>query len=172
MALCSSILRLDGVLSVPLLQVRSRPKLNFPANTNERSTTWVAEVFYAAIPIGTPPPSSDTATRAGSLALLLFAIVAFLSGSFLPWLSTLGRKPFIARLSHTSRKARAFRGSLCLLTPRNFWTMGLAMYALCMIGTFWVKSVHGAMVIIALLGVPWAINCWVRLLFCCSPPQD
>jgi solute carrier family 45 protein 1/2/4 len=127
------------------------------------STTYVAEVLFASIPEGTPPPSADTATRAGSLALLLFAIVAFISGSFLPWLSTLGRQPMIVNLSKTSPLGRWTRRALSVLTPRNFWTAGLAMYAVCIFGTFWVESVQGAMVVIAFLGVPWAVNCWVSL---------
>ena len=54
------------------------------------------------------------------------------------------------------------------MTPRNFWGAGLSIYAALMGATFWVSSVQGAMVIVALLGVPWAVNCWVRCFSLCS----
>ena len=50
------------------------------------------------------------------------------------------------------------------MTPRNFWGVGLAVYAGLMGATFWVNTVGAAMIIVALLGIPWAVNCWVRTL--------
>lgn len=41
------------------------------------------------------------------------------------------------------------------------WTVALAWYAACMVATFWATSVRGATAVVALVGVPWAITCWV-----------
>lgn len=124
-------------------------------------------MYFASVPAGTTPPTADTATRAGSLALLNFAIVAFISGSILPYLSTIGRRDFIKNLSSTSNPKTTFyiKRFLSYLTPRNFWTFALVMYALLMLVTFFVSTVNGAMCIIAALGVPWAVNCWVSYYF-------
>ncbi|KAK4699609.1 hypothetical protein P7C70_g6655, partial [Phenoliferia sp. Uapishka_3] len=126
------------------------------------STTWVAEVLYLSLPPSSPPPSADTATRAGSLALLLFAIVSLISGSFLPFLSTILMRPSIARrVSTTSTRGRFIRRALSKCSPRNLWTFGLGLWSAGMVSTFWVSTVEQAMVVIAMLGVCWAISCWV-----------
>lgn len=44
---------------------------------------------------------------------------------------------------------------------RNFWTLGLVWHAVGMAATFWVRSVEGAMTLVAFLGVSWAVACWV-----------
>ncbi|KAM0786252.1 hypothetical protein ACM66B_007051 [Microbotryomycetes sp. NB124-2] len=126
------------------------------------STSYVTEVLYSTIPPRQELPSADTATRAGSRALLLYAIVALCSGAFLPWLTTLGNKRLInSAFSRTTRKGRFVRTVLTLLTPRNFWSFGLLLYFVGMCVTFFVKDVAGATAVIAFLGIPWAINCWV-----------
>lgn len=128
------------------------------------STTYVAETLYSSLPPSAPLPSPDAATRAGSLALLLYALVALAAGALLPFLCTLGRRPIVDRwISRTSRGGRATRWVMAECTPRNCWTAGLVTYAVGMVGTFWVSDVRGAMVVIAWLGVPWAVNCWVSL---------
>ncbi|GAA5900708.1 hypothetical protein JCM8208_004587 [Rhodotorula glutinis] len=121
------------------------------------STTYVAEALYASIPRGTPPPSADTATRTGSFALLIYALVSLAAGTFIPYLTTLAD----SFPSLPSRIGPVGRWLLSELTPRNMWTVALAWYAACMVATFWATSVRGATAIVALVGVPWAITCWV-----------
>ncbi|GAA6055261.1 hypothetical protein JCM3770_001513 [Rhodotorula araucariae] len=121
------------------------------------STTYVAEAFYASLPRDTPPPSADTATRAGSFALLIYAVVSLAAGAVLPYLTTLA----YSFPSLPSRVGPVGRWILSEMTPRNAWTLGLAWYAGCMLATFWTSGLRGATVIVALAGVPWAITCWV-----------
>ncbi|KAK4046957.1 hypothetical protein OIO90_006375 [Microbotryomycetes sp. JL221] len=126
------------------------------------STSYVTEVLYSTIPPDQDLPSTDTATRAGSLALLLYAIVAFSAGTILPLLTTLGYRPLInRRISRHSTKGRFLRRLLTLLSLRNMWTMGLLMFSFGILMTFWVRDVRGATFVIAFLGVPWAINSWI-----------
>ncbi|GAA5856947.1 hypothetical protein JCM9279_005025 [Rhodotorula babjevae] len=121
------------------------------------STTYVAEALYASVPRGTPPPSADTATRTGSFALLIYALVSLAAGTFIPYLTTLAE----SFPSLPSRVGPVGRWVLSELTPRNMWTVALAWYAACMVATFWATSVRGATAVVALVGVPWAITCWV-----------
>ncbi|GAA6018292.1 hypothetical protein JCM10207_000793 [Rhodosporidiobolus poonsookiae] len=122
------------------------------------STTYISETLYASLPPSSPPPSADDATRLGSLALLLYALVSLAAGALLPALTTLGTSfPSLPR-----RVGPAGRTVLAALTPRNMWTAGLGMYAAGMVATFWVgRSTARAMAVVAAMGVPWAITCWV-----------
>lgn len=130
------------------------------------STTYVSETLFTSLPLSSsPPPSPDTATRAGSLALLLYALVALLAGALLPWISTLGRKGWVDRIvSRRSRVGKGVRRLLASASPRNFWTIALGLYAIGMVGTFFVRGVKGAMVVVAFCGVPWAVTCWVSFV--------
>ena len=44
---------------------------------------------------------------------------------------------------------------------RNIWTGGLLLFGLLMLSTFFVRTVWQATVVISLVGVSWAIACWV-----------
>lgn len=46
-------------------------------------------------------------------------------------------------------------------TPRNIWTASHIFFAIVMAGTFLVKTTQQATAVIALLGLSWAITCWV-----------
>ncbi|GAA5891715.1 hypothetical protein JCM8208_007381 [Rhodotorula glutinis] len=121
------------------------------------ATTYVAEAVSAAVPPGSPPPSADTATRAGSFALLLYALVALAAGIFFPHLPTLATT-FPALPRHAGHVGRRV---LCALSMRNLWTLSLAWYALCMSATFCFGSVRATTWIVALAGLSWAVTCWV-----------
>ncbi|EGU11389.1 hypothetical protein RTG_02544 [Rhodotorula toruloides ATCC 204091] len=121
------------------------------------STTYVSETLYASLPPSTPPPSSDSATRLGSLGLLLYALVSLLTGTLLPFLTSL----CTTYPSLPSRLPRWARVALSNLSPRACWVAGLVWFAVVMEGTFFVSGTKGAMAVVALAGVPWAINCWV-----------
>lgn len=44
---------------------------------------------------------------------------------------------------------------------RNIWTAGLVLFGLIMGSTFFIRTVWQATVAIALVGICWAIACWV-----------
>ncbi|GAA5963168.1 hypothetical protein JCM21900_002938 [Sporobolomyces salmonicolor] len=125
------------------------------------ATTYVAEALYSSLPPDAPTPSPDTATRAGSFALLIYALVSLAAGAFIPYLTTLGDQPFFQRLSYTSRSGRMTRLILSSITPSNCWTFGLWTYAVGIVGTFFASGPKGATAVVAFLGIPWAITCWV-----------
>ncbi|WWC87557.1 uncharacterized protein L201_002447 [Kwoniella dendrophila CBS 6074] len=154
------------------------------------STTYVAEVMTHEIG---HTPDTDTATRAGSLALLIYSFVAIIAGTLLPYLAARDRrllKPVsekirdgelsaddsededdieIARIREMVRewKAEAARAGRPLRLPtmpfmlRNIWTAGLLLFGVLMGSTFFITKVWQATVMIALVGICWAIACWV-----------
>ncbi|GFZ42873.1 hypothetical protein JCM24511_00591 [Saitozyma sp. JCM 24511] len=151
------------------------------------STTYVAEVM--AHELG-HEPDIDKATRAGSLALLIYSFVAIIAGTLLPYLNARDRrllKPTtekrdediddsdeeedaeLERIRDMVRqwKAEASRAGRPLKLPtmpfmlRNIWTAGLVLFALIMFSTFFIHKVWQATVAIALVGICWAIACWV-----------
>ncbi|GAA5931015.1 uncharacterized protein JCM15063_002521 [Sporobolomyces koalae] len=126
------------------------------------ASTYVAETLYSSIPENEPLPSPDDATRAGSLALLLYALVSLFVGTFLPYLTTLGNMSSLTRhLSFSTKFGRVSRWILSLVTPKNCWTAGLWSYVLGTVGTFFVTGPKGAMAFVAFQGISWAITCWV-----------
>jgi solute carrier family 45 protein 1/2/4 len=66
-----------------------------------------------------------------------------------------------------SWKAEAARMGRPLHLPRmpfmlrNIWTGGLLLFGLLMMSTFFVNTVFQATVVISLVGISWAIACWV-----------
>ncbi|KAI9288388.1 major facilitator superfamily domain-containing protein [Umbelopsis sp. AD052] len=103
------------------------------------STTWVSSIYFQTHP---DKDSSDWASgaRAGSFALLCYAIVAVISGIFLPALTT-----------HSIRN----------VTLKNVWTFSLLVFSITMISTHFVSTVGGATIILSLLGLSWACIMWI-----------
>jgi hypothetical protein len=103
------------------------------------STTWVSSLYFLTHP---DKDSSDWASgaRAGSFALLCYAIVAVISGIFLPALTT-----------HSIRN----------VTLKNVWTFSLLVFSITMISTHFVSTVSGATIILSLLGLSWACIMWI-----------
>ncbi|RXK42648.1 solute carrier family 45, member 1/2/4 [Tremella mesenterica] len=147
------------------------------------STTYVAEVM--AHEIGREP-DIDKATRAGSLALLIYSFVAIGAGTLLPYLNARDRrllKPPTEKIeddedeedeemdriremvrqwkAEAAREGRPLRLPTMPFMLRNIWTAGLLLFAILMGLTFFVSTVWQATVLISLVGICWAIACWV-----------
>jgi solute carrier family 45 protein 1/2/4 len=110
--------------------------------------------------------------------------VAIVAGTVLPWLNQLDQRLLaadspvddddnedeeLARVRELVRqwKAEAAREGRPLKLPampfmlRNIWTASLALFALVMLATFWIRTVWQATVAISFLGVSWACAVWV-----------
>jgi len=103
------------------------------------STTWVSSIYYQTHP---DQDSTDwtKGARAGSFALLCYAVVSVISGVTLPTLTT---------------------HSIPHITLKNVWTFSLLVFSFTMLLTQFVTSVTGATVILALLGISWACIMWI-----------
>lgn len=121
------------------------------------STTYIGQTLVLTTPRDQPPPSTDDATRLGSLALLFYAVIALVSGGLLPLLPSLATDhPALLRIPYSLRLLLFSH-----LNLRTIWTASLLWFSACMFSTFYVSQVDGAMAIVALSGISWAVACWV-----------
>jgi solute carrier family 45 protein 1/2/4 len=127
----------------------------------------------------------EEGTRRGSVALLLFAIVTLTSSILLPFLvpptfklveaiedRNLLRLGSSSGLSRTSKAQSLFsriqttstnflnRLQIPSLTLRKTWLYSHIIFAILMWATLLARSVTLATILIALVGVPWAVTMW------------
>ncbi|KAL0949413.1 hypothetical protein HGRIS_009474 [Hohenbuehelia grisea] len=148
---------------------------------------WFPFLFYATTYIGqimayelNKEPNSEVATRKGEFALLLFSIVSVAAGTVLPHLASRDRRLMqhkgdvdedaeLTRIRNTVRewRAEAARKGKPLRLPvmpfllRNIWTGALVLFTLLTFCTGFVTTVTQATVLISLIGICWAVACWV-----------
>ncbi|KAK7710936.1 hypothetical protein SLS57_008252 [Botryosphaeria dothidea] len=128
----------------------------------------------------------EKGTRMGTLALFIFAITTFLASVFLPIIVAPTYKPptpepttpltptasmsgsgyFALKKQNSSKKNWNLHLSILdhlqikWLTLRRAWLLSHIVFAVLTWSTFFVRSTTGATIIIALIGVPWAITNW------------
>ncbi|KAI7849215.1 major facilitator superfamily domain-containing protein [Circinella umbellata] len=106
------------------------------------STTWVSDLYFVSHPRDSPD-SWAKGTRAGSFALLMYAIVSVVSGVILPWL--VAHKPCC--------------GSF--FTMKNIFTVGNFLFAICMLSTILISNVVIATLVVAIIGISWGVVLWI-----------
>ncbi|KAG1457148.1 hypothetical protein G6F46_007409 [Rhizopus delemar] len=104
------------------------------------STQWVSDIYFATHP--SAPEKRDWAegTRAGSFALLCYSVISVLAGLIIP--------PLAVR----------FKKVLGIL---NIYTLSHLTVATALLSSWFVRSVFSATVILAIMGIPWAIVLWI-----------
>ncbi|KAI5123444.1 hypothetical protein M0805_006149 [Coniferiporia weirii] len=148
---------------------------------------WFPFLFYATTYVGQvmaketgKEPDSETATRMGYLGLLWFSIVAVIAGTLLPSLARRDQRLLahdgdeeedaeLTRLQDTVRewRADAARKGKPLKLPRmpfmlrNIWTAAMLLFTVLTFLTFFVSTVVQAIVVVSLVGICWAVACWV-----------
>ncbi|CCU98822.1 unnamed protein product [Malassezia sympodialis ATCC 42132] len=105
-------------------------------------TTYVLEMAHHAT-----KHQKEDYEKSASFAMLLFALLALVSGSVLPTLSLAG----------TQDAAPRTHG----LTLRTLWTCGALLQGLILLGTFFVHTRAQAMLLLVLMGAPWSVWMWV-----------
>jgi solute carrier family 45, member 1/2/4 len=108
----------------------------------------------------------EKATRVGTFALLIYAIVSLSTNLFLPFLVAPSYdQPSLS--SRSSQKSYSTRTSRLLdklvipwLTLRRAWLIAHCIFAVCMFSTLLVRSIGGATAIIGIVGIPWALTLW------------
>lgn len=104
------------------------------------STTWVSDIYFVSNPME-DPDSWARGTRAGSFALLCYAVVSVVAGIILPWLT----------------ETEHFKG----ITVKNVYTASIVLFSVSLLLTFFVETVLQATIIVAIIGIPWAVVLWV-----------
>ncbi|KAJ7180236.1 major facilitator superfamily domain-containing protein [Mycena crocata] len=147
---------------------------------------WFPFLFYATTYMGQimaqelgEEPDSDLATRKGEFAMLLYSIVAVVSGIILPHLANRDRRLMahqgddnedaeLTRIRNTVRqwRAEAARQGRPLRLPvmpfllRNIWTGALVLFTVLTMSTFFIHTVVQATVFISLIGICWSVAMW------------
>ncbi|KAI9466869.1 MFS general substrate transporter [Lactarius psammicola] len=148
---------------------------------------WFPFLFYSTTYIGQimaqqydREPDKDLATRTGALAMLIHSIVAVAAGTILPYLARRDVRLLaqnddededaeLTRLRDTVRRwqAEATRKGKPLRLPimpfllRNIWMGALLLFSLITASTFFITKVWQAIVAVSLIGICWAVACWV-----------
>ncbi|KAJ7904651.1 MFS general substrate transporter [Mycena olivaceomarginata] len=140
------------------------------------STTYMGQIM--AQELG-EEPDPEFATRTGEFAMLLYSIVAVISGIILPHLANRDRRLMahqgdededaeLTRIRNTVRewKVEAARKGKPLRLPvmpfllRNIWTGALLLFTALTMSTFFITTVNQATVFIALIGICWSVAMW------------
>jgi solute carrier family 45 protein 1/2/4 len=147
---------------------------------------WFPFLFYATTYMGqimayenNAEPNKDVATRTGEFAMLIYSIVAVAAGTLLPHLARRDRRLIsregededveVTRLRNivrewrveAARQGRPLRLPMMPFLLRNIWTGALLLFTIITFSTFFIKTVAQATVAISLVGICWAVACWV-----------
>ncbi|ODM21431.1 hypothetical protein SI65_02275 [Aspergillus cristatus] len=105
------------------------------------------------------------ATRIGTFALFINAIVSFAASIILPLLIPSGKEDEANDPGPSWRipffKARVGTG----LTLRRLWLLSHILFAACMLSTFFISTTGAASVMTGIIGIPWAITSWAPWAF-------
>ncbi|OAX81321.1 hypothetical protein ACJ72_04340 [Emergomyces africanus] len=134
-------------------------------------STWVGEThFRYEAPEDAAEKSSDTlgdVARIGSLSLVIFSIITFISSVVLPFgvLSPDNKKSAFVRrpplgLVRLFNKLHFTRPDL-----QTTWMISHIVFALTMIFAPAARSVQFATTLVAICGIPWAVTCWAPFAF-------
>ncbi|RKP10038.1 major facilitator superfamily domain-containing protein [Thamnocephalis sphaerospora] len=134
------------------------------------STTWIIEILLRDHSPN-EPGFPEAAPRAGSFALLLNALLTIFISFFLPPLTNYAEKAAARRrisLSHRDvfgpvRRAweAAVDGMIVCWRLRGIWVLSNLFLGATLLSTWFVRDVFGAVFVIAICGLPWAITMWV-----------
>lgn len=147
---------------------------------------WFPFLFYATTYIGqamakekNAEPDPEYATRVGALSMLFNSVVAALAGTLLPYLSR--RDTRLLRVQdedeeeettrlrnaiHEWRVDAAKKGEKMRLPTlpvlyRTIWIGALLLFTFLTTMTFFVTTTVGAIILVSLIGISWAVACWV-----------
>lgn len=104
------------------------------------STQWVSDIYFQS-----HPPSKDNGdnwaegTRAGSFALLCYSVISVVAGVVIP----------------------ALASKFPSWTLTRIYTLSHLTVAFALLSAWFVSSVQAATIVLAVMGIPWAIVLWV-----------
>lgn len=101
----------------------------------------------------------EDATRIGTLAMLVNALVSFAASIILPMLVVPSERQMAAEANASSS---SFRLKLRIpgLSLRRAWLLSHCLFAICMLSTFFVSSPGQASVMTGIIGIAWAVTAW------------
>ncbi|KAF7292526.1 hypothetical protein MKEN_01477000 [Mycena kentingensis (nom. inval.)] len=104
-----------------------------------------ARSVSASASIGTQTEIAAQGARLGSRGLFFSAILSLLTNIFIPYVT---------------RTANTPSGQRFKVPLTTVWAYSHLVFGACMLGTFFVTSVNGAIFTISITGIPWAVAQW------------
>ncbi|KAJ7473439.1 major facilitator superfamily domain-containing protein [Mycena latifolia] len=129
------------------------------------TTMYISDLYaHSAHVSGTPAEISAEGTRLGSRALFFSAILALLTNLVLPLFTSTTSAGSHTRTDSTDSTVTTRFGSVipesCKIPLSTLWAWSHLLFGACMLGTFFVSTVEGAIFLISLTGISWAITQW------------
>lgn len=107
------------------------------------------------------PSLSEDAVRSGTFASLLFAIVALLANVALPFLLQPSKKDYeVLGASFFPKSLSRVLLNRPRLSIRQAWICAHIIFAMAMFTTIFITSQTGAIVLVAFVGLSWALTLW------------
>jgi len=148
---------------------------------------WFPFLFYSTTYVGQimaqqydREPDKDLATRTGALAMLIHSIVAVVAGIVLPHLARRDVRLLahsedededaeLARIkdmvmqwqAEAARKGKPLRLPIMPFLLRNIWMGAMLLFSFVTASTFFITKVWQAILAVSLIGICWAVACWV-----------
>ncbi|KAF7731757.1 hypothetical protein EC973_008271 [Apophysomyces ossiformis] len=107
------------------------------------STQWVSDIYFQTHPGDPTDGNWAEGTRAGSFALLCYSVVSVIANLVLPMLTN------------------KFEDKIRLFSLLNLYTISHLIVAAALLSAWFVRSVMGATIVLAIMGIPWAIVLWI-----------
>ncbi|KAF7301801.1 ANK-REP-REGION domain-containing protein [Mycena indigotica] len=147
---------------------------------------WFPFLFYATTYVGQVmaeeigrEPDPELATRKGEFAMLIYSIVAVVSGTILPHLANRDRRLMAqqgdddvdAELTRirgmvrqwkidAARQGKPLRLPVMPFLLRNIWTGALLLFTVLTMSTLFIHTVFQATIFISLIGICWSVAMW------------
>ncbi|KAI8332402.1 major facilitator superfamily domain-containing protein [Chlamydoabsidia padenii] len=106
------------------------------------STQWVSDLYFYTQSNNDDKDNWTDGSRMGSFALLCYSIVAVIAGFLIPTIAN--KLSFIRWMSLT-----------------NIYTSSHLISAVCLLSTWFIRSVTSAVIVLSIMGISWAIVLWV-----------
>ncbi|KAJ0426224.1 major facilitator superfamily domain-containing protein [Aspergillus carlsbadensis] len=134
------------------------------------STTWVGETYFryeVSKEAARPADMLGEVGRVGSLSLVVFSSITFISSILLPFCV---QPPDTKRPRFTPRPPpglAAFLGKITKVRPdlQTTWLISHIVFAATMIFAPLARSRAFATLLVAICGIPWAVSCWAPFAF-------
>jgi solute carrier family 45 protein 1/2/4 len=133
-------------------------------------TTYIGQLKVNPIFEEYPDLSSDEinrqwedATRVGSFALLVYAIISFIASIILPILIVPSyRPPGSNKPPEATSRLYRFLANFRIphLTLRRAWLYSHILFAICMLCTFFVSTPVAGTVLVGIVGICWGLTMW------------
>ncbi|KAH8651938.1 major facilitator superfamily domain-containing protein [Tricladium varicosporioides] len=126
---------------------------------------YISDKYLASHPGDTSQSTFTTtqsASKTGSLGMLIFAIISLLASIAIPTLTRLGDR-FQRHMHHQISPSKSQFLEMIYswkIDIRGLWMISHMIYATCMLATILISSVTGTYALVGIAGISWAVTIW------------